>query len=101
MNQQYEGVIFFIFHDKNGYANAPRCCVILIIGVLLTCLAEFRKSDFTFLHTKLENSSWNFFKNVPLATKMDTNMSQKIFLIFIYDIRFKVVMRRMFREIQQ
>jgi len=62
MNQQYEGTIFFIFHSKNCYENAPWCYIILTMGVLLTYLAKFRKSSFTFLHTKLKSSSWYFLR---------------------------------------
>jgi len=61
MNQQYQGTIFF-FHGKNGYAKAPRCYIILKMGVLLTYLAKFRKSSFTFLPTKLKSSSWYFLR---------------------------------------
>lgn len=62
MNQQYEGTIFFFFYGENGYAKALRCYVTLTMGVLLTYLAKFRKSSFTFLHKKLECSSWYFLR---------------------------------------
>jgi hypothetical protein len=99
MNQQYKGTVFFLFSmGKNNYANAARCYLIL---TLLTYLAKFRKCSFTFQRMKLKSRNSYSFKNDQFKTKMDTNMSEKIFLVLIYDVRFKIVMRDMFREIQK